>query len=57
MKPATTCEIIVIVILAIALVIYLVIKNIKDEQDIAPGLGDVAENDNEKKTKDKDKHG
>jgi uncharacterized protein YneF (UPF0154 family) len=38
MKTTTIIEIIVIIVLAIAFIIYLVRRNIKDEKDINPEL-------------------
>lgn len=48
MKTATIIEIIIVIILAIAFVIYLIRRNLKDEEDIAPeltkGLQDAKKN-------------
>lgn len=41
MKPATIGEIIVIVVLAIAIIIYLARKNAKDEENTNPDLTDA----------------
>jgi short subunit fatty acids transporter len=38
MKPASIIEIVIIVVLAIALILYLMRRNIKDEEDIDPEL-------------------
>lgn len=38
MKPASVIEIVIIVVLAVALILYLMRKNIKDEEDIEPEL-------------------
>jgi len=38
MKPASVIEIVIIVILAVAFILYLMRKNVKDEEDIDPEL-------------------
>lgn len=38
MKPASVIEIVIIVILAVAFILYLMRRNIKDEEDIDPEL-------------------
>jgi len=51
MKPATVVEIIVIIVLAIAIILYLMRRNVKDEEDINPELTKALEDEkkNEKK--------
>jgi len=49
MKPASIIEIVIIVVLAVALILYLIGRNIKDEEDIAPELTKALEDEKEQK--------
>ena len=52
MKPASIIEIVVIVVLAIAFILYLMRRNVKDEEDSDPELT-KAFKDADKEQKDK----
>jgi hypothetical protein len=51
MKQATVIEIIVIVILAIAFILYLMRRNVKDEEDTNPKLTKALEDEKKEEKK------
>jgi uncharacterized membrane protein YqjE len=55
MKTATLFEIVVIVVIAIAFVLWMIRRNVKDEQNNSPVLGDTLDKKDQNRDVNSDK--